>query len=61
MLLFLRNRHARTREHDYFLPCGTKSEMGEIGPYRGPALAKHRHMMQHAYGFHSSTGHQPYE
>uniref|UniRef100_A0A1I7VJR1 Protein transport protein sec16 n=1 Tax=Loa loa TaxID=7209 RepID=A0A1I7VJR1_LOALO len=55
-----RNRHARTREHD-FLSRGTKSEMGEIGPYRGPAFAKHRHMMQHAYGYHSSAGYQSYE
>uniref|UniRef100_A0A915Q1S7 Protein transport protein sec16 n=1 Tax=Setaria digitata TaxID=48799 RepID=A0A915Q1S7_9BILA len=58
-----RNRHARTREHDYFLSRGTKSEMGEIGPYRGPALSKHKQylMMQHSYGYHSSAGCQPYE
>ncbi|KAM3727292.1 Protein transport protein [Dirofilaria immitis] len=51
-----RNRHARAREYDNFSSRGTKSEMGEIGPYRGPAVAKHRYAMQHA-----STGYQPYE
>ncbi|CAG9531487.1 unnamed protein product [Cercopithifilaria johnstoni] len=53
-----RNRHARTREHDYFSLRGTKSEMGEIGPYRGPALIKHKQMMQNTYGYHSSAGYQ---
>uniref|UniRef100_A0AAF5PMQ3 Protein transport protein sec16 n=1 Tax=Wuchereria bancrofti TaxID=6293 RepID=A0AAF5PMQ3_WUCBA len=56
-----RTRYTRTREHDYFLSRGTKSEMGEIGPYRGPALAKHKHMMQHAYGYNSSIGYQSNE
>lgn len=56
-----RTRHTRTREHDYFLSRGTKSEMGEIGPYRGPALAKYKHMMQHTYGYNSSTGYQSNE
>ncbi|VDO65439.1 unnamed protein product [Onchocerca flexuosa] len=55
------NRHARIREHDNFLSRGTKSEMGEIGPYRGPALAKHNHMMQYVHGYQSSVGYQPYE
>nr|CDQ07929.1 Bm12260 [Brugia malayi] len=35
--------------------------MGEIGPYRGPALAKYKHMMQHTYGYNSSTGYQSNE
>ncbi|VDK77665.1 unnamed protein product [Litomosoides sigmodontis] len=50
-----RNRLGRIRDHDYFPLRGTKSEMGEVGPYRGPALIKHRHMMQNAYGCHSSA------
>nr|CDQ06309.1 Bm7781, isoform b [Brugia malayi] len=33
----------------------------QIGPYRGPALAKYKHMMQHTYGYNSSTGYQSNE
>nr|CDQ06308.1 Bm7781, isoform a [Brugia malayi] len=39
----------------------SSKKMGEIGPYRGPALAKYKHMMQHTYGYNSSTGYQSNE